>query len=106
MLKARICKHLDMDDFYTRPLKSGKQAFFAHDLEQLLTLSGLRKRLETEMDPAAGNNSALFANWQIICKWNEEKRDELSIAPVEATNFFQAITDSQNGFLTWLRKNW
>ena len=100
MLKARICKHLDMDDFYTRPLKSGKQAFFTHDLEQLLTLSGSRKRLEMDIDPVTGTNSTLFANWQTICKWNEEKRYELSIEPDEAANFFQAITDSQNGFLT------
>ncbi len=106
MLKARICKNLEIENFYLKPQISGKQAFFTHDLAQLLTLSGLRKRFENEIDSKGGNNSELSVNWQIICTWNEEKRYDTFVRQHDVEEFIDGITNPTNGFLTWLKQNW
>jgi hypothetical protein len=105
-LKARICKNLDIEDFYMKPVKVGKQAFFTHELDQLLTLSGLRRRWENETDIQAGNNIDLFNNCQVICQWSEETRYVITVKEEEARAFWKAINDPQNGFLPWLLRNW
>ena len=56
-LKAHICKLLDMDDFYASThVRRMSGVYFTHDLNQLLTLSGWRKRLEDDMGVAGANN--------------------------------------------------
>ncbi|QJD78092.1 hypothetical protein [Spirosoma rhododendri] len=107
-LKARICKLLDFDNFYSvkQPIKRGSDAFFTHELTQLLTLSGLRKRLEDEIDREKGANSELAINWQLICNWNESRRYDLSIEKPEALDLLNALTNDKTGFLPWIRKNW
>lgn len=107
-LKARICKILNFDEFYSlkQPLKKGSDAFFTHELTQLLTLSGLRKQLENETDPGKGANLNLSINWQTVCQWNERKRYDCSTGTNDASELIKALTDVNDGFLPWIQKNW
>ncbi len=98
MLKARICKNLDIENFYVRPIKTGKQAFFTHELEQLMTLSGLR----TEFDKEILTNSVLDKAWQDISTWSEERRYVSIVTHQEVRTFLSSLKI----FLTWFQQNW
>ena len=97
MLKAQICRNLDIDNFYVKPIKTGKQAFFTHELDQLLTLSGLRTILDNEVL----TNELLSDSWTDICTWSEEKRYVSTISRQETANFLSSI----KLFLTWFLQN-
>lgn len=107
-LKAHICKLLDMDDFYaSNHIRKVSNAYHTHNFEQLLTLSGWRKRLEDETalsSPTA--NIDLAANWLTICKWSEQKRYEPTVSTNDAVALINALTDPLNGFLAWTQRNW
>jgi hypothetical protein len=98
MLKARICKNLDIENFYIRPIKTGKQAFFTHDLEQLLTLSGLR----TIFDQEISTNTVLANSWLVICTWDEERRYVSVVTHRNITTFLSSVKI----FLAWFQQNW
>lgn len=106
MLKARICKHLEIEDFYMKQPESLRKAYFVHNLEQLLTLSGLRRKYEDEIDPLKGNNSALNKSWNKICSWSEGARYDCHVQQKDALALIDAIEDPKTGFLTWLQLNW
>lgn len=106
MLKARICKHLEIEDFYLKQPEPLKKAYFVHNLEQLLTLSGLRKKYEDETDAEKGRNKALSKNWNKICSWNETARYDCDVKQPDAIALIKAIENPENGFLPWLRINW
>ena len=97
MLKAQICRNLDIDNFYVKPIKTGKQAFFTHELDQLLTLSGLRTILDSE----ALTNIPLNKAWQNICTWSEERRYVSAISHQETSKLLSSI----KLFLTWFLQN-
>lgn len=98
MLKAYICKNLDIDNFYVKPLKTGKQAFFTHELDQLLTLSGMR----TIFDQEVLTNQPLADAWKDICTWSEERRYVSVTTHTEVAILLSSI----NFFLTWCHQNW
>jgi len=106
MLKARICKHLEIEHFYQKQPEPLKKAYFVHNLEQLLTLSGLRKKYEDEINPAIGNNKVLNKNWNKIGSWSESSRYDCSVQQKDVVSLINAIDNPKNGFLIWLRKNW
>lgn len=102
ILKARICKNLDIEHFYSSKLKHGDKAFFNHDLGQLLTLSGLRTKFEAE----CLTNIDLKLNWNNICLWSEGKRYESCTTQKDAEKYIDSITNNKNGFLKWIKQNW
>ena len=106
-LKARVCHHLDIQDFYVGDdIKPVKQAFMTHNLEQLLMLAGLKAALEEKTSSTSPNfDRTLSENWNIILRWNESKRYESSISQTTAAELIQALGDPQNGILSWLAKH-
>jgi hypothetical protein len=89
-LKARICRLLDVDEYPD----SGKfkQAYAVHDLDQLLTLAVLRRKL----DPA---NKPLYDNWSIAVPWSPESRYHAagSVRRQEAEEVLNAVRDRRAG---------
>src|SRR5947209_8462382 len=83
-LKAKICKNLDIDALPT--------AFEIHDLDGLLVVSGLKKRVET-LHAAAGvvgagsvivpgsSASAVKANWDFVLQYKSQNINELRYRP-------------------------
>lgn len=94
-LKVMICKRLDVTHL--------PRAFEIHDLESLLLLAGLSRRVE--------KRSALKvkANWEKLKRWAEALND-LRYRPAsnwtatQATDLLRYLTDPSEGVLTWLSK--
>ena len=98
-LKARICGLLDADEY---PEKGDlKRVYAVHDLDQLLFLAGLRKKV----DPS---NKPLFDNWSTAALWKPERRYDAagSVTQQDAEDILNAIRSSTHGVLTWIKTLW
>lgn len=98
-LKARICRLLDQDEY---PDKGRlKNVYAVHDLDQLLLLGGLEK----SVNPA---NKELFDNWSTAALWKPDRRYDAagSATRQDAEEILNAIRDSTNGVLTWIKTLW
>lgn len=112
-LKAKICKNLDISDFFnynkskTRRLlpemakKSNLEnlykTFKIHDLEQLIILSGLYTKLSINLH----NDIQLRLDWSLVSEWSENSRYEYNINKTEVINFIK----STKNILIWVQKN-
>jgi hypothetical protein len=74
---------------------------WTHDIEELVKLEGL----EAERDADASVNSALLRNWQVVKDWSEIARYRRKTR-LEAEKLYQAVTDTANGVLPWIRNHW
>lgn len=99
-LKACICKLTKVDEF---PDKDFAASCWSHKLEPLLELAGLAKALAADFggDP----KHPLRLNWKTVSQWNEKRRYE-AISKGWAEELVAAITDQENGMLTWLKRRW
>jgi HEPN domain-containing protein len=98
-LKARICRLLDVDEY---PEKGElKRVYAVHDLDQLLLLAGLQKAV----DPT---KNLLFDNWSTAVLWRPERRYDApgSVTRENAEDTLNAIRDTTNGVLTWIKTLW
>jgi hypothetical protein len=50
-------------------------------------------------------NSALLRNWQVVKDWSEIARYRRKTR-LEAEKLYQAVTDTANGVLAWIRNHW
>jgi len=75
---------------------------YTHDLEKLLSISGLKAELQKE----TRSNPTLEVNWAIVKDWSEQSRYSTSISETQARDFYSAVTARKNGVLTWLKKWW
>ena len=98
-LKACIAKQIRRFDFPDRKLVNDSHT---HDLERLLSISGLKDELEGE----ARRNPDLAINWAIVKDWSEQIRYSPSIPENKAHDFYSAVTARRHGVLSWLRKRW
>jgi hypothetical protein len=97
-LKARICKILSVEDY------PKMQSFKTHNFRELLTLSGLEKKLNTAKSLDPGYMTA----WSIIESWKEDFRYNPigSTDKVGVLELLIAIEDKQNGIFKWIKKYW
>jgi hypothetical protein len=94
-LKVIICKRLD--------LMRLPKAFEIHDLEALLILTGLKKRLD---DPGAED---VKMNWGNITAFGDSLNElrylpDRNWHPTHAVTFLNWLEDPHAGVLTWLMK--
>jgi hypothetical protein len=92
-LKVKICQRLDLDAL--------PQAFEIHDLDALLHLAGLKRRLD---DPAS---IRVRYNWDQITS-QQFNVNELRYMPAinytqpQAADFLQSLRDAPDGVMPWL----
>lgn len=98
-LKACIAKQIKRYDFPDRKLVSDS---YSHELEKLLSVSGLKSELQKEIQ----NNPNLEVNWAIVKDWSVESRYSTDISETTARDFYSAVTTRKNGVLSWLKKWW
>ena len=98
-LKACIAKQIKRYDFPDKKLINDS---YTHDLEKLLSLSGLKDRLQQDMT----KNPVLELNWTIIKDWSEQTRYDIGISQKKAEDMYYAVNDKYNGVLIWLKKWW
>jgi len=101
-LKARICKHLGIERYLTN---KDNNFFKTHNIERLTLLAGLNKLKEKREDEVDGFKD----NWVIVTNnWSEQLRysspDSKTIEDAEA--FMEALTNRDNGVITWLKEIW
>ncbi|MGB6838794.1 MAG: HEPN domain-containing protein [Microgenomates group bacterium] len=96
-LKARICKHLKVNEY---PSNIHKRAFKVHKLDLLLLISGLKNSIITTQE--------LFTNWNLLSKWETDLRYKAigSATPQLSEDMIKALEDTPYGLFTWIKKRW
>jgi hypothetical protein len=97
-LKACIAKMTAQDDF---PPQDTKRTHYVHDATVLLRTAGLETALSMEM----GKNPAFKLAWSQVIAWSESSRYQFK-TQVESSAIINAVVDTQNGILPWLRQRW
>ena len=104
-LKAAICKRMGTPDFFESIRPESARAFKIHNLEELVTLAGLRSQFNAQF-----NTNVLFRdNWSFIktsINWSEQLRYQRGKNQLENQTMLIALTDLQNGILPWIKKHW
>jgi HEPN domain-containing protein len=98
-LKACIARKVREFDFPDRKVVNDS---YVHDLAKLLNVSGLTQLHREE----EGRNLSFAENWGIVKDWSESSRYNAAITDAAAVVLFLAVTDSTNGVLAWLKKQW
>jgi len=98
-LKSCVAKQVRKFDF---PNKKLALESHSHDLDQLLSVSRLKKMHEQEKRTNADFN----VNWLIVRDWSEQARYSTGRSRTDATDLYAAITARRNGILKWLKKYW
>ena len=98
-LKACIAKRTKRYDFPESPNRV--REYYSHDLEQLVTVAGLKAELEKRK-----SSDPLFAEfWKIVAGWSEQSRYELK-SENNARSLLNAIGDPNHGVLQWVMSLW
>lgn len=97
-LKACIAKLTKEYDF---PDKDVLLKCYNHNIEVLVKQAGL----QNQRDADAPTGSPQRAKWNTVGAWDESSRYRL-ITQAKAEALFLAITDPQDGVLTWIKKYW
>ena len=98
-LKARICRLLDVEEY---PATGDLGRVYAtHDLDRLLTLAGLRRKLDL-------SSPAVFASWSVATPWKPEQRYDRAgtVTRSNAEDILNAVRHKTSGVLTWIKKYW
>ena len=97
-LKACIAMQFKEHDF--PDLKIVKAAH-THELNELLSLAGLKERLEED----GKEREDLREYWKLVTGWRETARYKDQIE-ARARDLIRTVSDTENGVLTWLKEHW
>lgn len=105
LFKGQIVKILDIPNLFDNSFKPKefRKPYFTHDLNHLLTFSGLKNKLNSEME----TNRELFKNWSLITdKWDKNCRYKNfgNYNESEVLDFITAIEDEKYGIKQWIEK--
>jgi hypothetical protein len=95
-LKAIIAKSILAHTFPSS--KRDVDAWFVHDLAQLLAIAGLAEDMKKNHD--------VSRRWSVVLRWKETKRYERGLDQTAATDFCDCVDDAKDGVLPWLRLHW
>ena len=104
-LKAAICKRMGTPNFFDSIKPETARAFKIHNLEELVTLAGLRTQFNLQIN----NNIQFQNNWstiKITINWSEQLRYQMGKNQLDTQAMLSALTDTQNGILPWIKKHW
>jgi hypothetical protein len=74
---------------------------YTHKIENLVEAADLKLHRETDR----ASNAALGANWLIVKDWDEKSRYQ-QWNESQARELYEAISDSTNGVLQWIKGHW
>lgn len=94
-LKACYCKAVKSKSF--PPKKEVYYKLYSHDLNNLLSVSGIERKLQNEI--------VQTANWGAIKDWSEESRYAI-IAPNSARSIIRAVNNEEDGILNLIKELW
>lgn len=100
-LKAKICEHFDLPDFYEKyaPKSDLSKTFLIHNLERLMLFSGL----STKFVAAIKSDRILELSWLDVKQWSERNRyDLIGVRTVaDATKFINSVKI----IIQWIKTN-
>jgi HEPN domain-containing protein len=94
-LKALWCKNVPEKSFV--PDKKIYNKVYTHNLNDLLSVSGIKGRLLT--------NLSRESNWSVVKDWSEKTRYQI-VPKNDAKYLYDAITAPRDGILTRIKKLW
>jgi hypothetical protein len=97
-LKACIARLFVAD---AMPDKNLTNKIFTHKIDDLVTIAGLKPRLDSERQI----NLAFKGHWSVVAAWTEESRYDM-VDAFTSTAMRHAVLDESNGVLRWLKINW
>ena len=95
-LKACIITMLQRSDSW--PEQNFSKNSWTHDLKMLAETAGL-------LD-AINNAGQLTVKWLLVKDWTEQSRYKHGRPAPEVRQFYEAITDPNDGVLQWLKARW
>jgi hypothetical protein len=98
-LKACAARQFRQDEV---PEKNVVNDFYTHNIDKLLSISGLRTQLEIQ----AKTDPAFAVNWNTVRDWKETSRYDHIVTEAKARDMYTAVTDSTSGVLPWLKRHW
>jgi hypothetical protein len=81
--------------------KKFSQDAWTHDIEKLVALADLKALRDAD----AASNQALKTNWQLVKDWKETARYDRRTQS-QAQSLYDAITDPNDGVMTWIKLHW
>ncbi len=99
-LKACVLAYIERTGIIFEDKKYGEKCW-THDIEELVRLA----LLTVERDKAAGANLNLGQNWLTAKDWSETSRYRNS-PQLQAEELFSALTDNNDGILSWVKTYW
>lgn len=100
-LKSCILVHLAANPKLIFEDKTFSVQCWTHSVQDLVELAGL----ESARDADNALNPLLAQNWLIVREWSEKSRYEQK-SQVDAEELYNAIVDSANGVMPWIRIRW
>lgn len=97
-LKACIAKLTQLHDY---PDRDFVNKCYTHTIELLVTLCGLEAQRQAE----AVANPSFGRHWLIVKDWDEKGRYQQWSEP-QARRMVEAVTDTTNGVLPWIKVRW
>lgn len=100
-LKARICKVLESDYPDSGEIS---RSFLTHKFDILIRLAGLSKAWDNE----SNTNIEFKINWSVATGWSESERYKPigTNEKAKIEELLKALTEENNGVLTWIMKLW
>lgn len=95
-LKSCISKQFKEHDF---PDLQTVRDSYTHNLDKLLVVAGLKQNLYNQWQTMP----KLRTNWLIVTTWSEQARYQHNITEITAQDFYNAVTETQTGVLSWLK---
>ena len=65
-----------------------------------------KAELQKYLDIEIKHNSIFAANWGLTKDWSEKLRYNAKIKKSDAENAYIAVSDQNDGILTWVKKYW
>ena len=97
--KAYIAKQTKRHDF---PDWKFVKDIYTHDLNKLLSLSGL----EAEYRKESSRNPDFELNWTIVKDWSERARYVSGVSRAKSEDFRSAVVSRKTGIFPCLQKHW
>jgi len=94
-LKARICRVLDFEEY--PDFGEFRRLYASHDLDQLLKLSGLSRKLSLQ-------EKKLFDSWSTVALWKPERRYD--VPGTAKRDDVRDILEAVDEVLRWIKKYW
>ena len=98
-LKACIAKQTGRYEF---PDLVRVRESYTHDIKKLAKAANLEGDLDAKLDADA----VFDVKWGTLANWSEQVRYDYSITKQDAQELYQAVADSTDGVLTWLKNFW